>query len=238
MFCLPAYGQFGWQLYDFGSTPFDHNNNWSPISYPYSIGNLPSPGYLGEGGEKFDLEGFNFSHKDGKVNISLTNSFGYSSYSTGWNQDLALGDIFFGFNGNTYDYGIDISTNRLYKVDSYNGISNKSGTYYGTSIEPLAGGWEINSGTDLGQITNSFTYWPHLETNPMQGLGDTYVFEFEFDDALISEFSDYSSINFHNTIECGNDLIEESYSAVPEPTTLLLFGLGSLGMAAYRRRKK
>ncbi len=238
IFCMPAFGAFEWQLHDFGTGPFDYNNNWSPISYPYNIGNLPSPGFLGEGGEKFDIEGLNFSHNDGKINISLTNSFGLSAYSTSWKQNLRAGDIFFGFNGNKYEYGIDISENRLYKVSSYNGIEDKAGTYYGTSIEAQAGAWEIGSGTDLGLIDNSYTYWPDLELNPLQGSGDTYVFEFEFDASKIMDFNNYSSITFHNTLACGNDLLEKSYPAVPEPTTLLLFGLGSLGLAAYRRKRR
>ncbi len=234
---MPAFAAFEWQLHDFGTGPFDNNNNWSPISYPYNIGNLPSPGYLGEGGEIFDIEGLNFSHNNGKINISLTNSFGLSAYSSVWNQNLDLGDIFFGFNGNKYEYGIDVSTNRLYKVDSYIGIENKPGTYYGTSIEAQAGAWKIGSGTDYGEIKNSYKYWPDLELNPMQGSGDTYVFEFEFDAALISDFQNYNTVDFHNTLACGNDLLEKSYSAVPEPATILLFGLGSLGLAALRRRR-
>ena len=56
LFSSQAFG-FGYMLYDFGdqTTAFDHNNNYSPIYYPYGdpeIGNLPSPGNLGEGGEK------------------------------------------------------------------------------------------------------------------------------------------------------------------------------------------
>ncbi len=235
----PANALFNWTIYDFGTGPFDHNNNWSPISYPYNIGNLPSPGYLGEGGEKFDLEGFNFAHRDGKVYISLTNSFGLSAYSTTWNQNMGLGDIFFGFNGNKYEYAIDISSNRLFKVNSYNGISNKPGTYYGTSIAPQVGAWEIGTGDDLGLVDEySFKYWPELEENPMQGIGNTYVFEFAFDAGRIEGFSDYNSVGFHNTLECGNDVIDESYSSIPEPTTILLFGLGTLGLAAIRRRRK
>jgi len=152
---------------------------------------------------------------------------------------MGLGDIFFGFNGNKYEYAIDISSNRLFKVNSYNGISNKPGTYYGTSIAPQVGAWEIGTGDDLGLVDEySFKYWPELEENPMQGIGNTYVFEFAFDAGRIEGFSDYNSVGFHNTLECGNDVIDESYSSIPEPTTILLFGLGTLGLAAIRRRRK
>ncbi|RKX19923.1 MAG: hypothetical protein DRP51_06595, partial [Candidatus Zixiibacteriota bacterium] len=64
-----------------------------------------------------------------------------------------------------------------------------------------------------------------------------YVFEFEFDADLIRDFDNYNSVTFQNTLNCNNDLVEKSYPAVPEPATLILFGLGSLGLAACRKRR-
>ena len=53
---LPAGAHaFGWMMNDFGATPFDHNDNWSPIDYGPGYGHLPSPGPGGDGGEKFDI---------------------------------------------------------------------------------------------------------------------------------------------------------------------------------------
>lgn len=237
MFLLssPAIFAFGWQNYDFGTSPFDHNNNWSPITYPYNIGNLPSPG--DPSGEDFDLEGLNFAVNNNTVNLSLTNSFGYSAYSADWGQYYNLGDIFFGFDGNMYQYAVDVSTGHLWEVDTWVGIPKKPGTYFGTSIATEVGAWQIATGRDLGAITSSMTYWAGLETDPLSGDGDTYVWEFAFDADRISAFSNYNSINFSNTVECGNDLIRESYSAVPEPTTMLLFGIGLAGTGILRRRK-
>ena len=102
-FCLatPA-SAFNFHYYDFGDSPFDENNNWSPINYPGGIGNLPSPGTLGEGGEEFDLEGLKVAVDQDYVYIALTNSFGYSAYSTGWGRNYNLGDLFIGTNGGGY----------------------------------------------------------------------------------------------------------------------------------------
>ena len=233
----PAFAAFDWQLYDFGDNPFDHNNNWSPVSYPSGIGELPSPGLLGEGGEKFDLEGFHFAMEGNTVHIALVNSFGYTAHSTGWNQDYNLGDIFFGFDGNDTQFAIDVSAGQLYSVDSYNGIPDKPGTYYDyDGIRDQVGAYEIGAGSYLGDVNNSLNFWAGLESNPLQGNGDTYIWEFAFDIGSLGGTNGASSISFHNILECGNDMINETYSMVPEPTTLLLIGMGLIGLGVARKK--
>jgi hypothetical protein len=241
LLCGPSFAAFSWQMYDFGTGPFDHNNNWSPIDYPYGVGQLPSPGLIGEGGEKFDLEGFHFAIEGSTVHVALVNSFGYLAHSTGWDRDYRLGDIFFGFNGANTQYAIDISEGKLYEVGlgglAYNQIPDEDGTYHDyPGIRNQAGAWEISSGTFLSDVDNSLTFWDDLETDPLMGSGDTYVWEFAFDLGTVGGFTGASNISFHNTLECGNDLIEESYNIIPEPATLLLFALG-LSAAGVMRRK-
>ena len=234
----PAFS-FNFNLYDFGNDPFDSNNNWSPIDYPSGIGHQPSPGTLGEGGEKFDLEGLNVAVDDDYVYIALANSFGYTATSTGWNQEYRLGDLFIGIDGVPYQYAIDLvegGTNGLYAVGDWTGIQNVPGSYYGTSIANQVGAHEMTQGSWLGDVTSVVTFWDNLETDYLEpGNGDTYVWEFRFDKSLLGDFQ---SLDFHIALGCGNDLIEKSFSPVPEPTSMLLFGLGLVGSLVVRRSRK
>ncbi|MFQ5500150.1 MAG: PEP-CTERM sorting domain-containing protein [Candidatus Zixiibacteriota bacterium] len=237
----PAFA-FSYDLYSFGdsTTAFDGNNNWAPIDYPYGVGHEPSPGGVGEGGEKFDLEGLNVHVDADYVYISLTNSFGYNTSSAVWGGTYRLGDLFIGTNGgNKYEYAIDIldgSAGDLYQVTSWNYIQNTPGSYYNTIYRDSAGAHEYASGTSLGGVTSAANQWAGLEDDLgflAPGDGDTWVYEFKFDRSLLGDFD---SLQFHINVGCGNDLIESSYTVTPEPTTMLLFGLGLAGLGWLRRR--
>ena len=105
---------FNWTYYDFGDNYFDANNNTAPITYP-NVGPYPSPGYSGEGGEKFDLEGLFYGENEAYLFVGLTSSFGLSAMSE-QNGTFRSGDLFFGFNGSKYDFGIDVENGSLYSV--------------------------------------------------------------------------------------------------------------------------
>ncbi len=229
---------FSWTYYDFGSAYFDDHNNSSDISYPGGVGSLPSPGNLAEGGEKFDLEGLNFAYDDSYVYLSVTASFNEGAYSSGWNQTYGRGDLFFGFGGAKYDYAIT-SDGRLVDVASWNTITNKPGTYYNyLNIRNAVGAWRVGSGTTLGAVEMLKTYDATLETNPMfNGQTGTWVWEYRFSRDLLSDFGN-GKLTFHQTLECGNDLMEKEYEAVPEPGTLMLLGAGLAGIGLKLRKSR
>lgn len=246
-----AFGSL-WTYYDFGD-PFDHNNNWSPISYPW-IGNVPSPGMANEGGEKFDEEGGFFAADESYLYFGITNSFGLEAYSVDNDESYSIGDLFFGFNGSNTQYAMgNFLVNQqnkrggmqLAEVISYDLISED--TEYGDDIRNAIGAYKLADGVVLGDIDFAMTFYEGLEPNPLvpSSNGDTYLLEYRVPVSLLSlmDKGDLTMINIHQTLECGNDLIEEGFEFqipddIPEPTTLVLLGIGLLGAGAVRRFRK
>ena len=234
---------FNWTYYDFGDSYFDDNNNTAPDIYP--TGPYPSPGYSGEGGEKFDLEGLFFGENEAYLFVGLTSSFGLSAMSE-QNGAFRSGDLFFGFNGSKYDFGIDVENGDLYSVGGWNGIPTRPGSYGSNDyVKNAVGAWTIDKqkSQSIGNVDYLLTFKEGLEANPLNqdDNGDTWIWEFRIAKADLGCYDNpYESVTFHNTLECGNDLIEGNYptNPVPEPTTMILMGMGLLGSGIYRRMKK
>lgn len=246
-----------WNYYDFGDNVFDEHNNTADIGgagYPGQPNPYqPNPGQAGLGGERFDIEGLNFAVANNKFYVTLTSSFQYGAYSSVWNYTYREGDLFFGFDGAETQYAIVTrnGVSNLYEVDSYLNIPVVPGGFgNNAAIRNAAGAWRLNEGVDLGSVQNTYTKYAGLEPNPIipanpsQTNGDTWVKEYCFDLNLFGSNFDifqYSNINFHSTMECGNDILKETHrlnpTITPEPGTMVLLGVGLLGLGAHLRRR-
>ncbi len=253
---VPAYS---WAIYDFGDNYFDEHNNTADIPGPGYPGQpnpyQPNPGTSGLGGERFDIEGLNFALDNNKMYVSLTSSFGFGAYSSVWNVTYGAGDLFFGFDGDDRQYALrgesGSNDGGLYAVESYLEIPNVPGGFANNAaIRNAAGPWRVNEGQKLGMDQFEATFTEDLEPNPLipanpsQTNGNTWVFEWCIDLSLFGpDFNifDYSSINFTNTLGCGNDILKETHriaGVVPEPGTMILLGAGLLGSGLFLRRRK
>jgi hypothetical protein len=225
---------------DLSGGPFDANNNTAPISYD-GVGPYPSPGYLGEGGEPFDLEGFFMASDNDYYYFSLTSSFGVSATSHSYAETYYQGDIFFGFGSDTYTHAIDVSTGSLVLVNAWEGIPDY-GTYYGTWVEAAVGEFEVTDFDDIGSANQVLTFWDGYETGgltPDWSEGDTYVWEWKVAKTDFG-WDGTSDLFVHTTLGCGNDLLETRIqgSAIPEPSTLILIGFGLCGCGIMRKFRR
>ncbi|MEK7775721.1 MAG: PEP-CTERM sorting domain-containing protein [Candidatus Zixiibacteriota bacterium] len=219
---------FAFGFHNFGSA-FDHNNNWSPIH------GMPTP-FPGNG-EYYDLEGLNLHIDQQYVTIAVTNSFGYSAWNP-YGTAFRLGDIFFDVDGAKNKFALNTTasgSSGFFKVSSWNYIQNTRGSWYNNArVRNAVGAHEIRTGSKLANVQSSTRYWAGLEENPLVGgNANTWVMEYRFDRSLLGNFKD---LRIHTAVGCGNDYMSTDYTAVPEPTTVVLFGLGLVSAGLVRRR--
>jgi len=167
-----------------------------------------------------------------------------------------MGDLFIGIDGAEYSLAMDSQgmtegtsgSTRMYDVSGNNwnyipsivgGYGNDSYPY--ASIKNAVGAFDkgASSQADMSSEIDVYLGWERGYESDFGALtsdgGDTYVWEFRLHRSLIGDFKD---LEFHASLACGNDVLEGSYTAIPEPATALLFALGLAGAAVIRRRRK
>jgi len=201
--------------------------------------------------QAWDLEGFFLKGK------SLTIAGGYNFY-TG-QENMKAGDIFIDTNGDAvyapntipgYDYnpGYKTVSNGLFKYDYVLDINWSAGTFDIVKLTDSSVLKDTEYGAQYNQASNPWIYLSggsvigggNFNTYGKASQNDTGFLGWNADDKHFVASFDISAINldngalFHNTMECGNDNL---IGAVPEPGTMMLLGMGMLGLAVYGKRR-
>lgn len=216
---------------------FMTHENWGTDGDEFA----PDPGPRYYLSEAFDLEAMYIDYD--WANNQVVYSIVTSMPNTGFNQVpwypgyvFKAGDIRFQLGSNTYVVGThDGFLGNLYYnptmtyTDSYRGFAERGNPMLANS----------NLGMELTTSDNfEFSYSEYLDQNGQSLIENgyaTYVMEgkISFDD-LGGVPS--NGITMTLGMSCNNDIA--SVTAVPEPSTLALFGIGIAGLAAGRRRLK
>ncbi len=208
-------------------------------------------GQVGEDGEtepgminnqSWDLEGFFLNGSK----LSMVGGYNFKNGNSGYmsgdlfidvHGDAKYGDIHgTGYGNKTvtdtfgYDYVFDLNFNdSSYTVYALNTVSKTETSYYWQNQG--SNPWRyVDGGEEIGD--GSFNFMEGVTGLGFEG--DCHYALTGFDLSIIGDDIDFIS---HFTMGCGNDNLMGKTSPVPEPATMLLLGIGLIGVAGIGRKK-
>lgn len=209
------------------------------------ITSFPDPSLPGLG------DGYEWSNNDyWTLTDFSTGSFGNSNFQllveeAGWESDFGL-------------YIVDDITNPTSVVDTYE-IFDKTDEP-GTALDPtekavyfniIGSDWYVDSNDDWSDSTNKlfdnqfgfyfttntgYTWYSDMQFNNGDGEHIAIAYNSNLKKAQVyldDQPSSYADHDWKDMVSAGDDL-----QPIPEPTTMLLFGTGLIGLAGVARRKK
>lgn len=186
------------------------------------------------GSQVWDLEGFFL--KGSK--LTMVGGWDFKNGASGYN--FPSGDLFIDVlginNGNSYgyDYVFDMDfaggSYNIYKLTENSIIED---VYY--SQNNNSNPWRYKSGGITVVENGSIGYYAGLSDSDTGFMGGTH-----YAASVALDFLDPGAeFRSHFTMKCGNDnLIGQGTAApVPEPSTMILMGIGLIGIAGFGRKK-
>ena len=178
----------------------------------------------------FDFEHGNDGHPASSLFIDTNGDAGQST--TNWSQ-IGYGHQVVPDNFG-YEYAINFNfTNKIYNLFGLSGASTTSVYYFQNDASNPMG--YVDGGQALG--SGSFTYTTGLSDSDVGGLQGGTHNALSLNLAGIIPAADLDNFVAHYTMYCGNDNLMGKAAPVPEPASMLLFGTGLIGLAAFTRRK-
>ncbi len=137
-----------------------------------------------------------------------------------------------------YDYVLDLDFANpeglmyyIYAIDE-NATVQTTTVYF--NINQEANPWQYDSGGELFG-SGTINYQTGLKDDELGLLGGTHNV-LSVDLGFLK--ADINNFTVHFTMECGNDnLMGQNYDPIPEPSTVLLLGIGLLGVVGIGRQR-
>ena len=200
-------------------------------------------------GQQWDMEAFFLNGKT----LSMVGGYDFINGEAGFTAgdifidihgDAVFGDIHGVSNGNLsvlntfgYDYVLDMDFKNLtYNVYGINGTTKVLTSFY--QQNQGSSPWRWDSGGQLILENIGFTYNSHTpeETDFLANTfsGGLHNVVGGVDLSFLGD-EIYGAI-FHSTMQCGNDNLM-GQTPVPEPATMILLGMGLLGIASIGKKR-
>lgn len=182
----------------------------------------------------WDLEGF---FQNGNK-LSMIGGFNFRSGVPGYSQ-YTSGDIFINSDSDAlYEYAIRVTwtnnvsgTYGVYSLDGSSSLVPVRESYNAPQSNP----WRSTGGASI--TSGSFAYESGLNDSAIAATGLIGGNHYAVEDIDLSSFlTGGTDFTAHFTMGCGNDNLMGHSTAVPEPATLLLLGLGLIGLGVSSRK--
>lgn len=205
----------------------------------------------------YDISGMDVSILNGTLTVKIYSDTGnyFGNWLSNKSTAFAPGDLFLSTTGwnplasstdtstngepnyNTDGAGVGTSWDFVVALEGVSTSTKGTSNLYSTAT--------ANGNISYGTLRNAQEAWfsPSIGATSV-GSGDWQIVSSDnanpyllITTSLTNEMQNVREWGLHWTMECANDVIEGSFSPVPEPATALLFGAGLAGLAAFGRRR-